>query len=210
MPNLANNIYPFTRMTQVTLSLNESAGVVNTGTFDFQFAYSLRYTYLYIGGALIASNVNNGYDEFTSLFQSWRIKKVEITLTFSANSNGVTASYTLPIIWMANDYTDSSSTNLTSIQQYNNVKYVQLGNGATKMEDTRYGCYPKLSAGAFQQSGVPGYFAPPKDAWIDTDYPATTHYGTKMCYDFNASSSSSAIGNLSIYFKYFLEFKTTK
>lgn len=212
VPNIANTVYPFTRMTKTNFSLNESQGLGGSGTFDFQIAYSLRYTYLYYGGVLLANVLNNGYDEFTSLFQRWRIKKIEIMMTFSANSNTVTAAYTLPIIWMANDYTDASSTNVNQIQQYNNAKVVQLGNGATKFEDTKYGCYPKLSAGAFQQgsAGVPAYYAPQNGAWVDTDYPATTYYGTKFAYDFDGSASTSNIGQLGLFFKYYLEFKTTK
>lgn len=206
----AGTIYPFIRTTQTTFSLNEAAGVGGSAVFDFQWAYSLRYTYLYYGGALIASIVNNGYDEFTPLFQQWRIKKVEITMSFTANNNTVTSAYTLPVIWIANDYTDSNSTNINTLLQYSNLKNVQLGNGVTSLDSTKYTCYPKLSAGAFQQSGTPAYWSPPGNSFIDTDYPAANLYGTKMVYDFQGSTSTSNIGNIAFYFKYFLEFKTTK
>jgi len=148
------------------------------------------------------------YNEYTLLFDSYRIRKVEVTMFYNSNSSTLGPGSSLPVISMANDYDDQSATDLSSLQQYDSYRCIQFGNNSTGK--IKHSLMPKCQSSIQTSGGGTGYgFTPSGNPWIDCNNSTVNYFGLKGNYD-NMNINSVSVGFITFYVKYFVEFKNTR
>lgn len=179
---------------------------INTQRFGLSFQ---------LGGVIPTLNgvVGSGfsltnYNEYTLLFDSYRIRKVEVTMFYNSNSSTLGPGTSLPVISMANDYDDQSATDLSSLQQYDSYRCVQFGNNSTGK--IKHSLMPKVQSSIQTSGGGTGYgFTPSGNPWIDCNNSTVNYFGIKGNYD-NMNINTGSVGFITFYVKYFVEFKNTR
>ena len=97
--------------------------------------FSLASTITIVGGSADVVTPNPGASDFYPLFDEYRIDAVEVGIMYSNNAFGPCAAATspiMPILNLAFDPSDSATTALSTILQYQNLQTVQLGNQRTQ------------------------------------------------------------------------------
>lgn len=189
--------------------------VIGTGSNAFSFNFSLSGMQTLINGGGGASNgggVNNiNVNEYTNLFDSYRLIGIEIKMVYSGNSvttNQVTNS--LPLIMMVNDYDDSNNTNVASLLQYDSLKTFQMGSSVNNTAIWRM--RPKLQSSVQTTTGSVLSLTPQKGAWIDTLTPDAQYFGVKGFVDLQTvlAGTFTPMGFITFYVKAKVQFKNTK
>lgn len=191
--------------------------VIGSGSNAFSFNFSLSGMQTLINGGGAASNgggVNNiNVNEYTNLFDSYRLIGIEIKMIYSGND--VTANQTtnsLPTIMMVNDYDDSNNTSVASLLQYDSLKTFQMGSGNNNSWTWRM--RPKLQASIQTTGGAVLSMTPSRGAWIDTLSPDAQYFGVKGYVDLQTvltgGTSPTPMGFITFYVKAKVQFKNTK
>jgi len=157
-----------------------------------------------------------GASELTSLFDQWRIDKVEQTLIFSANNNPITSVVTsgnvLPVINVVNDWDNNDPTE--DILQYPQCRAVQLGAINNKPHVQTI-----VKPGAIGTTEIGGGSTTPgqvlRGPWLDTATPTITHHCIKLSYaQFNTAgpdfNPANVVGALKLRSKVFFTFKNPR
>lgn len=199
MVNKLSGIHEFQRMTTANYSLWTNTGFsqsLSTGnTFIYLtmgINYSLQQVVNTTGGGNLVSPIS-GYGELTTLFDQWRIKKINVKIYFSNNNSSINTPATcLPLIYYCLDDDDAAAeTGIADILQRSGVKTKQLGGPG----------YINLNFKPRVNLSIPGGSNPigssPKGTWIDCGYPATNNYGLKLAFD-NTSDYTIADTKLGI------------
>jgi len=175
---------------------------------SFALAWTLQGMQCFINGGFIQTAVNTNYAEYTVLFDSYRIRKVELTMVYNSNNSQLGAQTSLPVVSMCNDYDDTNYTPLSSIQQYDSYRLIQFGNNSNNGQ-VKHRCFPKIStvvetAGGSAIAGSGG-----SRTWIDCNNTSVLYCGVKGNYD-NMNIQTQSVGFVTIYSKMFVEFKNTR
>jgi len=173
----------------------------------FSFGFTLGAVNNYINGAFIGSAANVNYAEYTQLFDSYRIRKVEITMYYNSNSSSLNNTPSLPVISMANDYDDVGSTALESLMQYESYRQVQFGNNSSNGRVV-HSLRPQIQA-SVETTGGSALAMLTKNAWIDCNNTGVLHCGLKGNFD-NMNIGSASVGFITFYVKYWVEFKNAR
>jgi len=173
----------------------------------FSFGFTLGAVNNYINGAFIGSAANVNYAEYTQLFDSYRIRKVEITMYYNSNSSSLNNTPSLPVISMANDYDDVGSTALESLMQYESYRCVQFGNNSGNGKVV-HSLRPKIQA-SVETTGGSALAMLSSNQWIDCNNTSVLHCGLKGNYD-NMNIGSASVGFITFYVKYWVEFKNAR
>lgn len=161
----------------------------------------------YINGGFVGSAALTNSAEYTLLFDSYRIRKVEISMFYNSNSSTLGPGTSLPVISMANDYDDVGSTGLESLQQYESYRVVQFGNNS-RNGLVKHQLKPKVQA-VVETTGGTGIAMNPSNPWLDCNNTTVLYCGVKGNYD-NMNIGSQNVGFITFYVKYFVEFKNTR
>lgn len=145
--------------------------------------------------------------EYTSLFDSYRIRKVEISMYYQSNSSSLGPQVSLPNISMVNDYDDSASTPLQSLQQYDSYRVIQFGNNSNN-GCVKHVVYPKVET-VVNTTGGTTLSLQMSRPWLDCATNNAIYYGVKGNYD-NFNVASANIGFITFYVKYYVEFKNSR
>lgn len=187
-------------------------GVPAAPTYVNSSIWSLGFTLggvqTYINGTFVANAPNTNYAEYTALFDSYRIRKVEITMIYNSNSSSISGSPSLPVMSMANDYDDVNSTSLSSLQQYDSYRLVQFGNN-TNNGKVLHRVSPMIGTVIETTGGSAIAGQNSNKTWIDCNNGTILYCGVKGNYD-NMNQSSATLGYVTFYVKYFVEFKNTR
>lgn len=119
--------------------------------------------------------------QFTSLFDTYRIDRIELSLQprSQVNYSSATTQAWTASLYTAIDYDDTGSlgsgaTLLSNIQQFENV-VVQNSVNPRKITMT-----PKVAASVYQNSiSTFAYSQPKSGVWLDCAYPSVVHYGVR-------------------------------
>lgn len=200
-------VYPFKRQIQQTLTLNQSTGWAGGGN-DVCISFSLTQATFFVNGAAAFGPSLPNVTEFTGLFDQYRIKKVNIRLIFSNNESGVNAPSTvLPVVHCYNDYNDTTTKALATVQEYPEMKTFQLGTN----RDIRWSCVPHCRADVLTNSGALSSSAMNVTSpWIDTSSANIEHLGARFFFNNLGRNTAVDIGSVLILVDYFMEFKFVK
>lgn len=182
----------------------------STGLFNMQFAFTLSGIKVYLGGTLNTTLPLPNYTEFTALYDQYKIDWVECKFTFSNNnSSNSSPGTTLPIMYLCKDYDDSSTANVTDIQQYSTQQQWQLGNAHGRDGIKTINVRPTVDVALFQ--GLTTGYGRGKPMFVDTSSPDVLHYGVKIAYDpINYPAASTLVGYLACTFVYHMSMKNSR
>jgi hypothetical protein len=182
------NVHAFTRVMHHTLAINAT---------DRHVAETFMLTSL------------PDYTEFTALFDQYRIKKVEVTFIFdraSADANASVGGSFFPNLITVQDHDDNTPlTNIQDYEQYTTFKVRRMD------KPIKITTYPKVAT-AVWNGAFAGYSELSKATqFLDCNYPSIEAYGLKWMVNGNLEGvSTTNLGYLTTYYKYFLECKDTR
>lgn len=216
--NNTGNPFPLCLATDSSGRWQFYAGITGssvTGT-NLSAEFCLSALNIYLNGVICCSCSLPSYTEYCALYESYRIRYVEVMVLcdFSANNvvAGTTSMSRLPFVVHAIDYDDSTSTPWNALVQYEGAKYTQFCYNGPEPKPLRIFRPRSRTPIALSSSTSTIAMQTPAQAWIDTSGtgPDTPHYGFKMALDnsnLTSTMTSTQVAQLNIIVKYHLEFK---
>lgn len=191
-------------------------GTGGTSSDILTFAFTMNGVQVFVGGQgslLTAPSYTApmpGVTDFTSLFDSYMIDKIEIRAFASWSNNSVTGGTSvgqLPYIVHAFDNDDALSTTATNLMQKTGAKMEQFVNtgGGILLRTIR----PSQAIQMYNTSTTTGYA--PRRGYVDMGSPSVPHYAYKLALD-NSSmvyNTNGVLGTIDFQFKYYLKLKFT-
>lgn len=153
-----------------------------------------------------------GFSEFTTLFDQYKISKVQIEFGLQNNPDAVnllnnatsqTNANFYPKIWYTPDYDDETSPTLEAIKQYPQVKCRVL----EPNKIVRVVVRPKAQVQIYQSATSTGYGA--FNGWLDVGAPGVPHYGLKACIDGQGINPNTAF-RVAVEYKYWIQLKNPR
>lgn len=132
-----------------------------------------------------------GYTELSSLFDQWRIDRVDMQAIFSSTNHNLVSSasstISMPVIRVVSDYDDTDVSSSTNLLEYPQVRTIQLGNMQAK--GIRHTIFrPAIQMDAEGLSGTVSSVQK-RSPWVDCGEPQITHAGIKVAYaDFGSTA----------------------
>lgn len=186
-----------------------SGGLVGTGSNNFTLSYTLGGVLVWFGSGPSSALVPlANAAEYTALFDSYRIKSVEITMYSSMNTNQSTTQF-LPNVGTCVDYDDASPIAWSEASQYDSFKVIQFSVPSKKV----LRCKPLASSTVANTSGVFVPSSASRSMWMDCASNNIQYYGNKFCFDnpmVGAATAAANEGFVSFHVRYTLEFKGTR
>lgn len=212
-----NRVYSFTQAVELSLGINNGAGFTNgTGAAIYGNGMAFQFT-LATGLTPVGSSSNPApsalpqWASFTALFDQYRIAAIEMTLSYSRNSDSVTSAAgtspptAMPLLHSIVDYDDATApTTAAYMLQRSEDNIWQVGDNSRTQK--KWLIKPKIALGAYQASAFTGYAQGSPNQWIDTAYPNVQYYGLKLFMD-SFPGVSTQLGYATIHCRFFLEFK---
>lgn len=190
----ALSVYKFTRYAAPLSMITNTTGVQSIPwTQQFQLTDVVNYT------------------DFTSLFDSYRIDKVDYYMQLLTNPEGFTdvaPSLTnnakeawYPVMWYVLDDDDSTVPTLAQLREKQGIKRKVL----KPNQIIKFTVYPKFQKQTYAgPGGLVGYG--PSKGWLDCADSGVPHYGIKGCVDFHQNVVATQY-NVEVTAKYHLSFK---
>lgn len=209
MPKSISQTYHFRRTLAFDLNINPASGYALAGN-NLNLVFALSGVSYYINGVGSGFISFPNYSEFTSLFDQYQLKTMEIEFYWSKNVAAESGSNaTQPLIWSAFDYDDAGNTTLSNLQQYPAVRTTILGEDGGKV--LRMSITPRARLQMPDGAGGTG-FSPTmvSNPWIDCSYPAVEHYGVKTYLDTFGRTTSLDIGTMKVVVRGSFAFKNVR
>lgn len=198
------------------ISINNNTGWNAVGSTLSVVCQQDRIQYSISGGAFVtlgAAFVNAV--PFATIYDQFRINKMEVTIMYSDNSSAISGSLALPIVYGVVDFDDVNTiTNASQALQYASCKIMQLGNSSgtdggkqkivvnkpavRQSVDTTNIAFGTVASGVIAHS-----------PWLNTDVTNVEHNGVKLFID-TVTSSNSTVGVVTIAVRCFHEYKFSK
>lgn len=220
------HVYKFTRYVSTGQSgINLLVGTGTTGSVNFlqganqsanlQMDFSLDAFRLYFGATQIAAIAVPSYTEFGSLFDKFRIDKVDVYYTSSVAFNGGMGSgqsQYMPACCYTIDTDDSNAANVTDIQQYETCKYTQFGGNQSKPKWlASFKPLPSLALYTTGSTVAGAADTTSKNLWLDAGTPNVKHYGMKFALDqIMTTTAGQTWYMINFQVKYHLSFKDVR
>jgi len=180
-----------------------------TGSNNFTLSYTLGGVLVWFGSGPASALVPlANAAEYTALFDSYRIKSVEITMYSSMNTNQSTTQF-LPNLASVTDYDDASPIPWTEAAQYESFKVHQFSVPNKKV----IRCSPIASVSVANTSGVFVPSSASRKTWMDCAQNNIQYYGNKFCFDnpmTGVATNAANEGFVTFHVRYTLEFKGTR
>jgi hypothetical protein len=171
-------------------------------------SFSLKNLYINFGASVGVVQMPN-YNEFTALFQQYRIANIELLMFFNRNADSTaTGGATLPLVAFVKDYTNATAPgSLSDLLQYENVELKQFGNARGESPAVRIQIRPRVAIQVNDYGTFPAAVAA-EEQWYDTAFPDTPFYGVKGWYDNQTTGAGTTpVGTVSLYCKATYQFK---
>lgn len=141
------------------------------------------------------------YTEFTSLYDQYKINKVQVTFIPKINGAMLNAGAQLPVIHSMIDSSDATPpATLAEMMENEDVKSTR-GNQLHKRYFT-----PKCQTKLYEGIGTDGYAVSRRNPFISTDDPAVPHYALKWCIE-NPVSGGDIYWYCDVKVKYYLSMR---
>jgi hypothetical protein len=154
-----------------------------------------------------------GSAEFTTLFDQWRIAKVECKIIFSATNHQIVSStqnvLAMPVVHIVTDYDDRDVASATfNAQEYPLCRTVRLD------RIHRHTFYPRVR-GYVQGSEVARAAGNDRSDWYDCAFADVDHFGMKVQYDNFADQLPSydpdaVVGSCKFQFKIYYQLRNPR
>lgn len=134
------------------------------------------------------------YSEFTTLFDRYRIRQVDVRLTFAQqNHTGSTVNY--PTVWAYMDDDDASiPATKSAVLERQSVRPFTFTDAKR--------VYSLSLEPRWLLDGTSKASLAPRDMWIDMSTPAVSHYGLKLWVDnYNTSKDAQIVADATIHFE---------
>lgn len=209
VPNGSNPVFKVMRATQRVFAINSAGGIDAYPYFDMELTFCPSATRYYIQGASIYADALPNVTEFSSLFDSWRLKKVVVRLDFPMgySNSGYNPGLILPQVVYVPDYNDAGTVSKSDLLQYPQVQVHNFNkDGYTPlMFEFSPRALQEVSSGLVST----GYSNLSQNTWLRTSNMDVQHYGVKMYFDFfNQTVNLSFPFEFSIWYE--LEFTNPK
>jgi hypothetical protein len=167
-------------------------------------------------GSIVASAADQGigrfftfnqlpnYTDFTNLFNSYRIRQVDLTYVLTTPTLTLGKAY--PRLAFCVDYNDATNPgSQTDVTQYENAEVYQFGPNRTVFKRT---VQPRIAVGAYA-GAFSAFSMPPSDTWVNADYAAVQYYGIKeWVTNYNTVLASGAV--IELYYRMHFEVRTLR
>jgi len=144
------------------------------------------------------------YTSWTSVFDQYRIDKVQVTIRPQYNAVGlfVPASVKIPLLYSVIDYDDNTAaSSLSTLKEYSNCNI--------SMYETVVATFqPHLAMAAYDGSVFTSY-ANIAGQWIDAASPTVKHYGMKLGVE-GGQSGQTGLQTYDITIKYLISFRNVR
>lgn len=182
---------------------------------NFQLDFALQQFVLRLGGTAQITSVTPDYSEFTTLFDQYKIDKVDVMLIPTYTNTGITANVTqqLPVMVYALDDDDSAAASKLVLQEYGNARYTTLSNAVMGDPRPLVTFQPKPAQAIYQTGATFAYGEISKGPkWIDVSYPSVPHYSFKAALDGanTTGTPNTVICYIDVVVKYHYSFKTVR
>lgn len=200
-------VYPIERACQVVMGLNPSLGFydftsTNTSLY-FGLSFALEGVTPWLGGSVQTEVGIPSSAELQSLFDKYRIKKVEVEVFYGHNSSESTQPY-LPVITQALDFDSVNGTN--DLNEYAGAQTRQFGNNNGAHKFKLYN--PTIAQSVGSDAPLIAVIGAQKvSPWLDTAAPGINHYGMRFQVSNFGSSTNALVGRFIFRFKITYEFK---
>lgn len=208
-PQLVNSS-PTTANTAV-LNNNSPLFPIQTAGFTGNISSSTGFTDICDWSAACThaiSDINN-INNFTAMYDAYRLNSVTVTIEYLSNSVAVNAGYVLPTFYMYWDQDDATiPPNLRSILGKQGVKKWQPT--ASRLQK-RFTFKPQLAVGVESDAAgvTTNVVIPGRTNWIDCSTPRVPHYAFKIyCQDFAAAGSVNAWNLVRLHYTYNVSFRS--
>lgn len=202
--------YPFERNVSIAVRYNPSTGFNSIG-YGIAFAFQLQNIVTEFGNATTVNTAIAGSTEFTTLFDQYRIDKVEMQCFYSATvTDGVAGSnIPMPCMYIVNDYTDTNvAAGTTNLAEYSQARVVQFSQSAPMIRHTLYKPSAKIDmriTGGTQPAGEA------RSPWLSTSFPDVNHFAIKcQAIGIPFFDPNSVTGSMLFQFKIFYTCKNAK
>lgn len=224
-------IYPFERYVSIGPEYTNSNFTITNGANSTLVPVNVTSGMLQLttnGGAMVPTYSSFGYQfsllaipgltDFTTLFDSYRIKRVKITISPYSNSSGTTVSGAPNFSSDASGFihyaidNDSvtnpaaSESGIQELQQRAGYKVKRIvGNKPLTISFK-----PRYAQSAYVSGVSTGYTQGNPKSWIDLSYSTLPHYGLIGVFEAYTPNATSAILAMRVETKYTLEFRTPR
>jgi len=142
-----------------------------------------------------------GYTEYTSLFDQYRIKKVDVLIQTKNPIGPGPYGYSPVRIMGVPDFDDSTPPSTESdIQQYQNLQVWRPNT------DKKFTIIPRIAKAAY--SGAFTSYSNEAAGWLDVASPSVRHYGLKLFITADTTANDRCYWN--VYSRVYLEFKSQR
>jgi len=189
-PTPYNTPYTFERNVEFNAQLNLNSGWYTKG-YGIGFVWSLSEMIVTFGDSTHQSVSIPGATELTTLFDQWRLDRVDMQAIFSATNHNAVSSgsstIVMPVIRVVSDFDDTDVSSSVNLLEYPQVRTIQLGNMQPRgVKHTIF--RPAIQMDAEGLAGTVSAVQK-RGQWIDCNEPQITHAGIKVGYtDFGSGS----------------------
>lgn len=206
------SIHTFVCGQQFESTLNENSGFGGLG-LSIQFGATGEGMVYSIGGIAAAAIPNGPFANAASMmamFDSYRVKEVQLCILYSANQVGLNSTtHALPVFYVVEDPDNLNALpDANTALAYGNCKTMQFGN--TGSSGRQY-CSIKAPTVPVQSNTISGsqFAIQKRSPWIDCGNPGIVHNGLKIFYKSPLSTNTSA-GTITWTFQVVVECKGLK
>lgn len=197
------------------LSINRVARILCKSNYNYvrldATEYNLSSSTVTDQGLALTFKLNNltDYAEFTALYDSYQICKVEVEArpisiqqvhAYSTIGN-TPNTMEIPFIYIYRDLDDAQTPNLAMATSRQDTKRY-LATSGFKMS-----IVPQVSRQIFQSATATAYETPYKILWLDCAQPSIPHYGIKILMEKTNNSNTDPIYKYAFRVKYWVRFR---
>jgi len=146
--------------------------------------------------------------ELSTLYDAYRIDKVELWFDYSPDSAGSSSTSYLsrfPKLWIKRDYNDSNNPTLTDLEQSNQTQVLRFTSDHTTLGP--YFIKPAAQLGAVDAAAAIIPTVSTWSPWLRTAHPRIEHYGLKMVAQ---GLPTTDMGSITIRVRYHLTMKNVR
>lgn len=186
-------------------------GASSSLALSFAFCQGRVFYQLGTGGLIQLGNAFSNSTNLAGIFDQWRLRKVDVEIFLSRNSQAASNQNSLPVVYAVKDFDDAIPLGSANIALgYADCKTIPLGQADQKGAIHRMSIWNPCAIGT-AQAGAGGTVAafPVSNKWIDSLTPDTPHYGLKLFMD-QFDPTNTIVGFMVITFRCLFEYKITK
>lgn len=181
--------------------------------FNFRRSYSIAVTTssgFHYGATAFALNTLPNFAEFTSLFDQYRIKKVQMNFVWRSSGmsqieTGIHNLAGMPIMYSVIDNDDATvPTNIQEIQQYQNHRTTYF---SSVKRVKRLSLAPRTLNTIYRTGATSAYALGKRNQWLDMSATDIPHYGLKWAIDVPQSGGAAVEATFDIIYTIFVQMR---